>query len=191
MKSLRKYYITISTLFVTTAVLIAGVSTFGFFYLSSLRQNMLENLYKATKNNEVISNFEDATDSYKQIEESLAAIDIALPEKKDSSKLISDLDQLARESGLKMNSIKSSLSSKQTASDPTMLQTIKGKNGYELPLEVKLVGPFPKFTEYINKLENYQRILNIGNVDISRSSREGSPPDEIEVKIKLTAFIKK
>jgi Tfp pilus assembly protein PilO len=81
-----------------------------------------------------------------------------------------------------------SASAKKTTGDPSLLQTVVGKYGYELPLNISVEGNYANFQIFIKKIENYQRLINITSLDISQPTQK---TDLILAKIKLTAYIKK
>jgi Tfp pilus assembly protein PilO len=78
---------------------------------------------------------------------------------------------------------------KSTSEDQSLLQTTKGNYGYELPLEIKVEGAFTNYVGFVKKIESYQRLMNIVNMEITKPV--GSAGDAIEAKLKVTAYLKK
>lgn len=189
----RKFYILISSLLVLLVFIALAGEIFSLFYLSSIQGNLAEAKYRENKLSDKISNLTNLESRYEAVKDDLPRINTALPDEKDASKLLSDLDSLSNESGLKMTLLQSTSFGKKTVStgDKSLLQTVKGQYGYEMPLEMKVNGSYTGFLSFLNRLENYQRMVNVTGVDISKIEETGAAPDSIEVKVKLTAYLKK
>jgi len=193
----KKFYIIISSLiaFLTLTVIVLGL--YGYFTLSQKQASNAENQYYTEKISEKKQILESLKARYAEIEPDLPLIDIALPSEKDSSKLLSDLDALSQESKLKLiylepdsSGSKSSKSSKKSGGDLSLLQTVKGTTGYELPIEIRVQGSYKNFLVFVKKIEDYQRLINIESIDIEKQENE-SVKDFIEARIKITAYVKK
>lgn len=190
MNNFKKFQIIFSIILVVTSLLVLGAEIFSYGYLSQVQANITEQQYRLDKTDEREQILSDLTKKYNQIEDTTTLINTALPDKKDSSKLMADLDSLAADSGLKLTLLSSdSTASKKTSSQPELLQTISGQFGYELPLNVNVQGSFGSLQTFIKKVENYQRLINITSVEISQDQQK--PSDLIQAKLKITAYIKK
>lgn len=189
----KKAYIFISTIYVMIICLILAVETFSFSKLSDFQGNLMEQKYRLSKLEEEKRNLELLDKRFEKIEPELTKIATALPDEKESSKLLSDLDSLAVESGLKLTLVQSMTFGKKAATtqDASLLQTTKGKYGYELPLDIKITGPYQNLTSFIKRLEEYQRLINVNSVEINKSDDPNTAPDQIEAKLKITAYLKK
>jgi len=169
----KKFYIIISSLiaFLTLTVIVLGL--YGYFTLSQKQASNAENQYYTEKISEKKQILESLKARYAEIEPDLPLIDIALPSEKDSSKLLSDLDALSQESKLKLiylepdsSGSKSSKSSKKSGGDLSLLQTVKGTTGYELPIEIRVQGSYKNFLVFVKKIEDYQRLINIESIKV-------------------------
>lgn len=193
MSRTKKFYLIISALFLITTGLVFAGEVLAFLKLSDIAATLAEQRYRIVKLTEEEENLKTLSSRYEKIESDLNKITVALPDQKDTSKLLSDLDSLAGESGLKLTLIQTnSYGKKQTGvTDPALLQTIKGKYGYELPLEVKVTGSYQSFTSFIKRVENYQRLLNINGIEITKMTDTSGNSDKIEAKLRLTAYLMK
>lgn len=193
MSNIKKFYFIVSGIFIVLALLILGIEVWSYLYISGVQSNVSEQDYRLGKLEEKINILNSLSKNYLNFEKDTAVINTALPDQKEASKLVSNLDSLATESGLKLTLVQSNTYGKKTVagSDPSLLQTIKGSNGYELPLEVKVAGPYQNFVNFNTRLENYQRLVNISALEITKSTNPDDPPDKIEVKLTLTAYLKK
>lgn len=193
MKQLKNFYNTISTVFVLMALLIIAFLIFGYSMLSDLQSTIAEVKLRIIKVSDTDTNLLSLEKRFEAIKPELEKINKALPDKKDSSLLISDINSIANQNGLKLTLIQSTTFGKKTqsAEDPSLLQTIKGKNSYEIPLEIKVEGSYNSFSSFIKALENYQRIINISAIEVVKLTNEEALTNKIEAKIKLTAYLKK
>lgn len=189
----KRYYIFVSSLIAFLAIVAIGYSGLAFLTLSQKQAAIAEKKYYTEKLSEKEQILAELERRYKQIEPDLPLIDNALPGEKDSSKLLADLDALARSANLRMTFLEpgSVGSSKQKSStDLSLLQTVKGPLGYEIPLELRVKGSYRNFQDFIRKMENYQRLINIESVEIIKQEDQAAP-DYVEAIINIRAYLKK
>lgn len=192
MNRLKTFNIIISALFSLIIISILGLFISGYILISNSRSTLAENEYRISKADEAKYYLSSLEKRYEIVNKDINKINTALPDKKDSSLIVSDLDSLADSSGLKLVLIESAITGKKSSnSDLSLLQTTKGKYGYEIPLEIKVDGNFYKLSDFITKIESSQRLFNITYIDISKISVTGDKSDRVEAKIKLTAYLKK
>lgn len=192
MKRLKIFYYTISGLFLVLTIGFLATGTFGFMTLSNIQGTIAEQEYRYQVISERQSILESLDKKYTTLTPDIDLINTALPSDKESSKLIADIDTLSKNSGLKLTQVQSATSGKKaTVEDPSLLQTVKGNYGYEIPLEIKVEGGFTNFTGFVKQLENYQRLLNITSFEITKPTGEEEISDNIEAKLKITAYLKK
>lgn len=193
MNRLKKFYITISVFFVALGLTLVGISIYGYTILSDLQSTIKEMDLRIDKISETEKIFVGLEKRYEQIKPEIEKINRAVPDKKDASVLVADINSIANQNGLKLTLIQSASYGKKTQStdDPGLLQTIKGKNSYEMPIEIKVEGSFTGLAGFVRNLENYQRIINISAIEVNKLVNEKSPTNSVEAKIKLTAYLKK
>jgi Tfp pilus assembly protein PilO len=192
MKRLKTFYYIMASLFGLLALGFLAAGALGFMTLSNTQGTIAEQEYRLNAISERVSILSALDKKYEALKEDINLINIALPNEKESSKLIADLDTLANTSGLKLTLVQSATTGKKaTSEDPSLLQTIKGTYGYEIPLEIKVEGGFSSFTGFVKKLENYQRLVNVTSIEITKPTGVGAGGDNIEAKLKITAYLKK
>lgn len=193
MNKQKKAYLVLTCLFLVISLIILTVESLSFISIADIQASVSEEAYRLEKLAEEKSNLTILSQRYEKIEDETAKVNIALPDEKDTSKLVSDLDSLAVDAGLKLTLVQSSnIGKKQTGiADPSLLQTVKGQFGYELPLDISVTGPYQNLTSFIKMLENYQRLVNVSAVEINKVTDNDAPSDQIEAKLKLTAYLKK
>ena len=192
----KRFYITFSVLLSLTAVVTLAIGLFGYLTLSQKQADIAESEYYTEKLAEKKQILESLESKYATSKDELPLIDIALPADKDSSKLLADFNALASESKLKLTFLEpgsvtsSNKDSKKSTSDLSLLQTVKGSTGYELPLDIGVSGSYTNFLGFVRRVENYQRLINIESLEIKKQDNE-SVPDYIEARLKIRAYIKK
>ena len=85
-----------------------------------------------------------------------------VPVKKDSAELVSAIQDIANSSGAQVTQIQVS---EANAKEGSQYQT--------LSMTISLTGPYPGLRSFLAGLENYVRILNVGNVQISVDQTTG------------------
>lgn len=192
MKRLKRFYILMAIFF--------GLSAVGFLAIALLGYQKLANLQSQIKESELRSDLVTERESilfgleknYDEVEKYNSIITDALPDKKDSSKLLSDLDSLAQTSGLRLTLIQSGINPNQKAGgDLSTSQTKPGKYGLEMPLEVRLDGGYNSLVGFVQNMENYRRLININSIEITKADEKNAASDQIIAKLKITAYLKK
>jgi len=184
----KKLYLFLACALVILGIYIVSLQIWGIIKLNDARARTAEENYRASKLVEKASALEKLAINFKKVKAEEEIIQNTLPDSKDSSKLIADLEALAQSSGLKITLIQSATAGKKTTggADKSLLQTVKGKYSYELPLNLELSGSYESTLNFVEKIENYQRLLNITAVDISKRE-EGT--GNIVIKMKITAYL--
>jgi Tfp pilus assembly protein PilO len=188
----KRFYFGALAFFIFLAVATLSLEVWGYTANSNIKSMIDETTYRLTKVADEGSTLATMTKNYEKAIKFETYINTALPDQKDASALISDLNSLASSSGMKLVVVQTNTYTKaKTASlDPSMLQTVKGKYSYELPLSIEVVGTYNNYISFVQKLENYQRLVNITTIDIEKSQEKDAPADQIDVKFNLTAYIK-
>jgi Tfp pilus assembly protein PilO len=188
----KTFYLIMLGAFALLAIATLGLETWGFITISDNKSTIEETEYRISKTGEQGELLDTMTQNYNKALTFEKYASIALPDKKDASTLISDLNSLAASSGLKLVLVQANTyaKAKSVSLDPSMLQTTKGKNSRELPLSIEVTGTYNNYIDFVQKIENYQRLANITSIDIEKSQEKDAPPDQIDVKFNLTAYLK-
>lgn len=195
MSKAKKAYIIITSFFSLMVLITLTAEVFSYALLSNAQSNVAEKIYynnKLAEKKEMLSNL---STSYKNISEYENLIIETLPKEKEASKLIADINSIAIKSNLKFTNVESintesSVKTSPSKVDPSFLQTIKGKNGYEMPLSIKVEGSYSNVITFIRGLENYQRLIGITDLKIQEKDSD-TINDFVEVTLNITAFLKR
>lgn len=99
-----------------------------------------------------------------------------VPVKKDSAELVSAIQDIANNSGVQVTQIQISEANAK-----------KGGQYQTLTMTITLSGPYPGLRTFLAGLENYVRILNIGNIQISVDQTTG----QFNYSVKADAYFLK
>jgi Tfp pilus assembly protein PilO len=194
----KRFYIIISALICLSALVTIGIAISGYLFLSQKQAAIAEKKYYTSKLTEKQQILISLQERYEAIAPSIPLIDNALPSEKYTSNLLADINSQAVNSGLKLTFLKpdssGNTSSKTTqskaAGDLSLLQTVKGTIGYELPLIIKVSGSYNNFLSFIQKIENYQRLIKIESISVDKRDNE-AVGDYIEATLNIKAYLKK
>lgn len=192
MSKVKKFYLALSILYLLTITLIVVTGIGSFIYLLSVSDKTLSQKEYSQMLSEKNLILADLKNRYKNISDDAGLVNETLPNEKEASRLISDIDLLAKKSKLEFTSVKSdTINTKKSSPDPSLLQTQKGKFSQEMPLLIEVRGSYNNYINFIKSIESYQRLVNINSLEIKRSDKEDVAPDEIVANIKLMVYLKK
>lgn len=141
---------------------LAGIATAAFynFYASPLQVEMtlqrekLETLRRdINRGLQIMRKGQETKKEIDDLEAKLKSLQAVLPEEKDQADLVKRIDMLARQSNLRVMSIKPA---------PQV-----PKPGYiELPFNMMIEGNYHNLASFFDRVSKFQRIINIGNIRI-------------------------
>lgn len=186
----KKFYLLISFLVVVTSILLLTIEGLFVVRFLALQDSFREREYQIQKTAEKEEILSQLQYRYQEIENYLPIIEATLPSKKNVSKILTDIDGLAEDSGVKLTEFEpynKQSNSKTSSQNPKMLQIKKGKFSYELPLKIEVSGSYSKIIGFINRLESYQRLVEISELSIEKE--EGAAADYVVAIINLTSYV--
>jgi len=119
----------------------------------------------------------------------------SLPNGKNISSFIADLDNVASNHQLSVTTInvgsQAPTAGTPTTTDPNLSQMTVSGAYYVLPIQVIYHGSCANFTQAVGDLYNLRRETNITEIDISKSSADGSDQtDLVDATVDLNVFVK-
>lgn len=122
----------------------------------------------------IVANLAAFKREYQHLEQSLKQAMAQLPDKKEIPSLLENISNLGRESGLEVALFKPGAQ--------------KPKDFYaEVPVEIKLVGTYHNLLTFFYRVGNLPRIVNISDLDISKS-KEKTSPSLLDTACKATTY---
>lgn len=181
MKPKRFFWILIALL-----VLLVGLGSAGYYfavkYLYTASKN-LETQYIALNDaDQKVEQIVKLKSEYKkEIVPVQRLIDAALPHTKNQTEILTQIEQLAAESGLQISSVTFPNSAGPTATS----QAIKSGLVLALPVSFQTTGTYAQLKLFLGKLESLNRYTSITNLTVSKTDLK-----KISFSINLNAYFK-
>lgn len=197
----------------TFTIVFSGLAV-GIFYWSTLTEaskKVKEKELTLDSFTEKERALENLGKSYEKIEKNNEAVYAALPDQKDATALMTSLANLAVEKGVeivvydqKMNAKKTPAKTAPTTDkkddgsvktnapappiDLSLSQTEKEGDLYRLSLNITASGNYIKVLEFLKKLENFDRLMAIDKISITKDSDMSI--DTVKATISVGAYLK-
>jgi Tfp pilus assembly protein PilO len=145
---------------------IAGIALFfvwpaivgGWQKVGAMRDAVAEREQLLQKRQEILANVQTASDEYQR---RLSAADgqkfaAFVPVRKDTAEIISALQAIATESGAQLGEVHT-----------TETRTKEGEQYKTISLIIQLRGAYPNMRQFLDRLEQYVRLLNVQTIEVS------------------------
>ncbi|MEW6442514.1 MAG: type 4a pilus biogenesis protein PilO [bacterium] len=153
---------------VGTILLVCAAYVWLFFLPTRARISELDGrlgklLDQKAEQEAIAQNLQTFKQEYERLESSLRAAMSQLPNKKEIPTLLENISNLGRESGLELPLFRPGLE--------------QPKEFYaEVPIDIKLVGPFQNMLAFYYSVGELPRIVNITELTVERAKGDSSPP---------------
>jgi Tfp pilus assembly protein PilO len=180
------------TILITTAV-----GAFFVFNLNKMSKELSNNKYIASNNNKKIEALVKLKEDYKDMAYEKENLEAYIPENKEASDIIKDLELMAQGNALlftvyQVDSPKSKKVEdiKSDADDP---QIKKGEDYYTFTFKVELNGSYTMVDKMISEMEGHDRLLEIKKISYTpKSTGEVSVgTDHIKAILLVNAYLRK
>ncbi len=168
-----------------------AISAYFVVALNSLSKEVAKKKYTAENNNKKIEALVQLDDQYKQFYPEVNQVESYLPEKKEVSNLLRDLESMAQKNGLDFNSYQvgngqiTTVSSKSKTGDLQLNQS----NGYTVfPFQIILKGSYAQVDTMIKAIEGYNRLTEIMGIKYNKDYNV--PGDAINANLTINAYLK-
>jgi len=127
--------------------------------------------------------------NYNEAKEKSKGIANALPTEKNWPDLLTELENVASNSGLRFAEVKSQSSSTGTTNQPgSSSNPTSGAIYKELPLSVALEGNFLNLKNYLKNLEKNIRILDVNSITISRYTDPTTGDKYLQISLDMNGY---
>jgi len=147
--------------------LLVGFKSFG--SLAPLKESIAASQARLTGLEERRRNLEIISGMSGILDENIALVVSAVPEKDEVSGLLSQIQQIAGEAGVTLKSLQYTGSSKGYKSEETPINS-REENG--LFVQVSVDGSYSQLVKFLELLENARRIVNFESLRLSAVSKE-------------------
>jgi Tfp pilus assembly protein PilO len=176
--------------FTTIVLTLAASIILGFFAvnptlstIANLQKQIDDNVFVDQKLQQKISNLSILQQKYANVQNDLPVITDAIPTSIQMPLLVADIQTIAKDTNLKLNSF-------QTFEVNLSKGKITNKNYSSFDFGLSAEGTYQQITDFLNNLVNFQRIITITNISISKSNSVNNTSDTLQLNVKGTAFFK-
>jgi Tfp pilus assembly protein PilO len=151
--------------------------------IANLQKQIDDNMFVDQKLQQKINNLSTLQQKYANVQNDLPVITDAIPASAQMPLLVAEIQTIAKDANLKLNSFQTfevNLSKEKT--------TNKNYSSFDFGLSAE--GTYQQITDFLDNLVNFQRIITITNISISKSNSVNNTSGTLQLNIKGTAFFK-
>ncbi len=175
--------------FITMVLTLVAAIILGLFAISptistiaNLQKQIDDNIFVDQKLQQKINNLSSLQQKYIEVQNDLPVITDAIPASAQIPLLVAQVQTVAKDANLKLDSF-------QTFELNLSKETKPAKNYSSFDFGLSVEGSYQQITDFLNNLTNFQRIILITNISISKSTTTDNN-GALQLNIKGTAFFK-
>ena len=152
-----------------------------------LREQIKEQKKLFSEKQDLLHKIEDLKKNYEEHQENLEKTDYILPVGGDVPNLIVQLEALALEGGLVLEDVSFSVYKEEVETRTKEVPEEKEKTSKDyqaLLINLKLIGDYPAFKNFLKAVEKNIRLIDIISVNFSSKSKEQSSLFEFNLSVK-------
>lgn len=150
--------------------------------IANLRKQIDDGMFVNQKLQQKINNLSTLQQKYANVQNDLSVITAAIPTSAQVPTLVADIQTVAKDADLKLDSF-------QTLEVNLSKATITDKNYSSFNFGLSAGGSYQQITNFLDNLTNFQRIITITNISISKPNNINSG-GILQLSIQGTAFFK-
>lgn len=178
---------------------IVAISTYFIMILDKTSKELSDNKYISLNNNKKIEALSKLKDDYRSITYEKESIEKYVPEEKETSEILKDIEQMAVRNSLSFASYKveTTRSGKTTSSSGSSAtedsQIKKTDDYYKIPFNIELSGSFSMIDKMISEMEGHDRLLVIEKISYTQLNEGASVQtgDTIKATFLINAYLRK
>jgi Tfp pilus assembly protein PilO len=151
--------------------------------IANLQKQIDDNMFVNQKLQQKISNLSALQQKYTNVQNDLPVITDAIPTSAQMPLLVAQIQTIAKDTNLKLDSF-------QTFEVNLSKEKITNKNYSSFDFGLSAGGTYQQITDFLDNLVNFQRIITITNISISKPNGINNNSDTLQLNIKGTAFFK-
>lgn len=186
-------------LYIVLGIIVFVTLTASAYLVIALNKISLEtskNKYISIENNSKIEALAKLEDSLRDISFEEANVSQYLPDDKEVSQILRDLEGMATKSSLAFSAYQVGAGSSKSVAVPAkdkeksdISQTEKSGDFYILPFKVTLTGSYSGVNAMLMEVEEYNRLIEVKEVKYSKEPTAGG--DIVETTLQVNAYLKK
>lgn len=178
------------------AVLILIMSVYFVFSLDKKSRELAKSRYILSSNNKKIESLAKLQEQYKRMGYLEERVGKYLPDNKDVTRLLKDIENMAGKHSLDFSLYQASgAKNKKAVASINGIEDVqieKVNDYYALPIQLEIIGDFEKVNSLMEDLEKYDRLVQIQSVKYEKVI---NPKDlktgKVKASFKLSVYLKK
>lgn len=166
------------------------------FFLDKMSRETSNNKHISLNNNKKIETLIDLQNEMKNVEGFEEQVSSYIPEDKEISSILKDLEEMSKTNGLSFKAYLTELVNPKATTDKDSSknedpQLKKVENYYTIPFQIELGGSFSKIDDMIIAIEAYDRLLQIESMSFKQPKEPTEQVgDNTIATLKINAFKK-
>lgn len=178
----RKFTTIVLTL---VASIVLGLFAVGptFSTIANLQKQIDDSTFVNQKLQQKINNLSILQQQYANVQNDLPVITDAIPTSAQIPLLVAQIQTIAKDANLTLDSF-------QTFEVDLSKATVTNKNYSSFNFGLSAEGNYQQITDFLDGLTNFQRIITITNISVSKANNANNTSDTLQLTIQGTAFFK-
>ena len=130
-----------------------------------------------------INNLSTLQQQYANVQNDLPVVTDAIPTSAQITLLVAQIQTVAKDASLKLDEF-------QTFEVNLSKITVPNKNYSSFDFGLSAEGSYQQITDFLDNLTNFQRIITINNISVSKLNNTNSIDNTLQLNIQGTAFFK-
>jgi Tfp pilus assembly protein PilO len=191
----KSMHLTLVVTIVISATLSLGLILAGWYFVYGLSMNLSKTKTEANYLRKEADALGDLEIAYRRNETNRELALDSLPQNKNLSSFLADVETIAQDNGLKITETTiggQASGSKSKVQNDEFSQTVKKEGYLELPLKITFTGSYRSFTNLISRVNSLRRVISISGIEAQKVlSEESKQTDEVKAIIDLSIFVRK
>lgn len=180
-------------------IAMVAVSAYFIMILDKTSKELSDNKYISLNSNKKIEVLAKLKDDYRSVTYEKESIEKYVPEGKEISEILKDLEQMAAKNSLsfssyKIDSMKSATTTGSSSNSSVEDNQIrKADDYYKIPFSIELSGSFSMIGKMISEIEGHNRLLEIEKISYTQDTGGTSAQsgDIIKATFLINAYLRK
>lgn len=151
--------------------------------IANLQKQINDNTFVDQKLQQKIDSLSILQQKYANVQNDLSVVTDAIPTSAQLPLLVAQIQTIAKNNNLKLNTF-------QTFEVDLSSKNLTNKNYSSFDFGLSAEGTYQQVTAFLDNLVNFQRIITITNISISKPNNTNNTSNTLQLNIKGTAFFK-
>lgn len=177
--------------FVVALVLLITLVGVGWFYILKMSDNVNKyttEIYMLKAQAEKLS---ELSWRYQRVLPQRNIVKGAIPDTKDESTFMADIENLAKKNGLVINSSKMGSTQAKTTKAGDYSQTLSKGDYFELPINYEMSGQYSSFIKFIDELSTLRRLNSVNDISVNADFSDKNIIGNVKATFVVTIYVKK